>query len=53
MNATRKTSFIKTLLGAARRQTQPAKPVQPLDPVQLRQVAGGDGPSTNLPKGGW
>jgi len=48
MKQTRKTSFVKTLLGKSRRATTPAKPLQPLDPGQLRQVAGGDSP-----KGGW
>jgi hypothetical protein len=52
MKASRKTSLIKTLLGATRRQAAPAKKLQPLDPAQLRFVAGGDGSATS-PRGGW
>jgi len=50
MQQTRKTSFFKTLFGSKRRAASvPQKAVQPLEPGQLAQVAGGNG----LPKGGW
>jgi len=50
MQQTRKTSFFKTLFGSKRRATsEPKQAVQPLEPCQLAQVAGG----TALPKGGW
>jgi hypothetical protein len=53
MQQTRKTSFIKTLLGGKRRATlEPKKAVQPLEPLeprQLAQVSGGE----SLPRGGW
>ena len=50
MQQTRKTSFLKTLFAGKRRTAiEPKKTVQPLEPRQLLQVAGGNG----LPKGGW
>ena len=51
MQQTRKTSFLKTLFTGKRRiAIEPKKAaLQPLDPRQLAQVAGGD----SLPKGGW
>ena len=53
MQQTRKTSFLKTLLGGKRRQPiEPKKPVQPLDERQLAQVVGGT-TGAGSPKGGW
>lgn len=52
MQKTRKTSFLKSLFGAKRPQTEPKKSVLPLDQNQLPQIAGGTG-ETGLPKGGW
>jgi hypothetical protein len=51
MQQTRKTSFLKTLFGGKRRVTiEPKRPaLQPLEPRQLAQVAGGE----SLPRGGW
>ena len=50
MQQTRKTSLFKTLFGSKRRTArEPQKALQPLEPAQLAQVAGG----TGLPKGGW
>ena len=50
MQQTHTTSFLKILFSAKRRVTiEPKKAVQPLEPRQLAQVAGGNG----LPKGGW
>jgi len=52
MQQTRKTSFLKTLLGGTRRTSiAPKKTVQPLDERQLAQVVGGT--TDGLPKGGW
>ena len=51
MQQTRKTSFLKSLLGIKRRQTiEPKKPVQPLDERQLGRVAGGE---LESPRNGW
>lgn len=52
MQRTRKTSFLKTLFGGNKRQTEPKKAVQPIDERQLGRVAGGAG-ETELPRGGW
>jgi len=53
MQQTRKTSFLKALLGGKRPQSiEPKKPIQPLDERQLARVAGGTG-ETGLPRGGW
>jgi hypothetical protein len=53
MQQTRKTTFLKTLLGGKRRTTiEPKKALQPLDERQLAQVVGGTS-DTGLPKGGW
>ena len=50
MQQTRKTSFLKNLFGGKRRVAdEPKKTLQPLEPRQLAQVAGGEG----LPRGGW
>jgi len=50
MQQPRKTSFLKTLFGAKRRESiQPKKAVQPIDERQLGRIVGGEG----LPKGGW
>jgi hypothetical protein len=51
MQQTRKTSFLKTLLGA-KRQVEPKKALQPIDERQLGRVAGGTG-ETDSPRGGW
>jgi hypothetical protein len=53
MQQTRKTSFLRTLLGGKRRfSIEPKKAVQPLDERQLARVVGGT-TDTSLPKGGW
>jgi len=50
MQQTRKTSLLKTLFAGKRAATiEPKKTLQPLEPRQLSQVAGGQG----LPRGGW
>ncbi len=50
MQQTRKTSLLKTLFAGKRAiAAEPKKTLQPLEPHQLAQVAGGQG----LPKGGW
>ena len=54
MQQTRKTSFLKTLLGGTRRASiTPKKALQPLDERQLTQVVGGSTTGNDLPKGGW
>jgi len=53
MQQPRKTSFLKKLLGAKRRQSvEPRKPLQPLETRQLDQVAGGTS-DTGSPRGTW
>ncbi|MBE7425048.1 MAG: hypothetical protein IT503_21390 [Burkholderiaceae bacterium] len=50
MQQTRKTSLLKTLFAGKRAAAaEPKKALQPLEPHQLAQVAGGQG----SPKGGW
>jgi hypothetical protein len=45
---TRKTTFLKSLFGA-KRQVEPKKALQTIEPRQLSRVSGGE----SLPKGGW
>lgn len=53
MQQPRKTSLLKSLFGAKRRETiEPKKALQPLDERQLSRVAGGTGETTS-PKSGW